>query len=1349
MPGLAIGLLLGCGWAGDALRGSSPEDAAAAGALPFAHGLIRWWPNLFDARDEVTGQEGVVMGVLPPVETGAEDPTEFGPRTGWVQLQPAITNAVFTLAFWARIGPAAAVNRLLGQESSEGEWLFQSYAANPKAFFIGPHHFQEADYAEHVVLSPEVWHHIALGRRADGTSVVWMDGVRALDGRRPQVWPARSRWLTAGSSWQGSDDPFRGQLRDLCVFDRVLTDQEAGALHADGVPQRPARNTEARLAATERMANLDVSTNVVSPPSRTWQHRRFTTEDGLPGNVVKAVCQTRDGYLWLGTEDGLARFDGRQFRAFTAENTPALKAIGRTVWSLAEDTDGTLWAGIFGGLLRIRGLDFTAFTNGLPQRFVLQAAPAGDGSVWVAGFNDFIPRGPLWLRRYHPEAGISSAEVVVPGHLRRLVVATNGVWLATEQPSLMMFWDGQAPAPTVVAAVDNGLPSIRFTSRALAEGARVQAWRHGGESPDGWAEVRLGEEGARFHWLWDAPFPRPWAGRWNGPLDPEETWLGVFHALARQRGAVLERVELADSPAGREIVCVAPDREGGVWFGTEEDGLHFAQERLVRVFTSQDGLGGNDVRSVCATPEGGLWVATAEGLSRWLGAGWTIHGRGKPRGIASDAQGRPWFGLAEFGPSALQTGETWRMVLLGLDWQDPNTLRFARNGTLWIACERGLTWLKPDRLVPRADGNWAADPEGAGPAFGRLAVGRELPPMHPLGLVEDGDGSMWVGSLAHGLVHVAPGRVEAFTREDGLPGDQAVPVYRDGAGALWITGPTGLTRRLGGRFETITERAGLPRDELLDLIEDDLGQFWISGKRGIHRVAREELEAFFAGRSSRVRTLTLGARDGLLTPECSSLHYPTMAKTPDGHIWVATRNGLATFDPRRVHLDTQPLRAIIEQLVVNRREVTLPRPVTAGGEPMGRPLSRRSSLPMEDRARKHAGSTGNPPVPSGDSPDGRANAPADTPTPLLPRPSMPVPPGGAAGPPAPPGVVRLPPGSGERLEFHFTAISLLAADRVRFRYRLDGYDSDWSPETDLRLAFYTNLKPGAYRFRVKAANAHGIWNERDTVLGLVILPHFWQTRAFLAGVAFAIVAAGVGLHRLRLARLRRLAEATHQQALTSEKARIAADMHDELGAALTQIAILGEVAKRQTGDAAQTRSTLERIAHAAREATSRMSALVWATNPRHDTLDNLAAYLREHAASRLENTGIRGRLDFPATLPNRHASATFRRNLLLVLKESLTNILRHAAASEVHIRLDCDGTTLRLTIQDDGRGFEPAVLSRGGNGLGNMRKRVGDLGGACRVNSAPGQGTRIEVRVPLEASASHVRGIASPGGNGG
>ena len=876
------------------------------------------------------------------------------------------------------------------------------------------------------------------------------------------------------------------------------------------------------------------------------------------------------------------------------------------------------------------------------------------------------------------------------------MVVTNGVWLATEQPQQVQFWDGRSAATTVAGTVDDVAPTVRLAnSSALPPDTSIRAWKDGGERTNWWAETSLGKDGPVFHWRWDSRWPRPKAARWSGPAAPE-AWLGVSSDLARVRGGLLEKIEIADHPPGPEIDCLCANREGGVWFGTGEDGLHFAQERLIRVFTTQDGLSGNDVRSVCATPDGGLWVATSDGLSRWRKGEWTSQGNSNLRAIASDREGQPWFGHAVGGLTALGRGRSTdvdhtspkrrgeggqlaldhvrlglagKTVYLGLNWQDPNSLRFARDGTLWVVCERGLTWLKPERLVQNAFEAWVPDPASTEPVFGRYAVGKELPKIWPLGLVEDGDGSMWMGSLEHGLFHVIKGRVEVFTKNDGLPGNHCVPVYRDDAGALWIVAEGSLTRRAGGRFETVGEKDGLPKDVFLDLIEDDARNFWISGKRGIHGIARRELEEFFAGRVNRVRPLTLGVRDGLLTPECSSLHYPTMAKTPDGHVWVATRNGLATFDPARVPLETQLLPAIVSQLVVNRSEF---------------PLTPSPSPSAPERVPK----TGE-------------------------------------------GVIHLPPGSGQQLEFHYTAISLVGADRLKFRHRLDGYDSEWSPETDLRLAFYTNLRPGQYRFRVKAANAHGLWNEQETLLNFVIRPYFWQTRLFYAASAVALVALAGGLHWRRLTGQRRLQELQHQKAFVDEKARIAADMHDELGAALTRIAILREVAKSQSGNSAQTSSTLDRISQAARDVTSRMSDLVWATNPRNDTLDNLAAYLREQATAQFESTAIQPRLEFPAAFPERRVSAIFRRNLLLVMKEALHNIIKHAEASEVSVQLAIEGTHLGLRIWDNGCGFEPSKRDGAGNGLGNMQKRVRDLGGEFSLRSTPGQGTVIDVSVPL------------------
>ncbi|MGE3313429.1 MAG: triple tyrosine motif-containing protein, partial [Limisphaerales bacterium] len=461
-----------------------------------------------------------------------------------------------------------------------------------------------------------------------------------------------------------------------------------------------------------------------------------------------------------------------------------------------------------------------------------------------------------------------------------------------------------------------------------------------------------------------------------------------------------------------------------------------------------------------------------------------------------------------------------------------------------------------------------------------------------------------------------------------------------------------------------------PGGYLFDLIEDDMGGFWIPGQRGIHRLGRKELEAFFEGRTNRVRSLTLGVRDGLLTPDCTRLHYPITAKTPDGRIWIATRLGVAMVDPRRVEVDTQPLRAVIEQVRVNRREVQV-HPGTSAREPL-----------------------------------------------------------------------KLEPGSGQRLELEYDAISLLAADRLQFRYRLDGYDSEWSPATDLRQAFYTNLHPGNYRFRVQAANAHGIWNEEATAFHFSIDPYLWQRRTVQWSTIGGLLALAAGLHGWRLSAQRRAHEAKNDEALSAERGRIAADMHDELGAALTQISVLSEVAKTHSSGSHQIYTALDRISARVRDLTSRMGDLVWATNPRNETLDVVIDYLREQAASAFEGTDLVPRLEFPRRVPEWKVSATFRRNLLLVLKEALHNSLKHSGARSVELRLTVENRVLPVSRLAAGVGFDAASPRSRGSGLGHRGRRVGDLGGVFHVRSAVGRGTCIEFDLPL-ASPTFV-GLSQP-----
>lgn len=1249
-------------------------------SLPVTNGLIRWWPNVFDTREMMTGQDGIVMGIFTNAATGQPDPTEFDWQSGWVQLQPAITNEEFTVAFWIVTRPNWTVANaiVLGQESATNAWFFSSDNGGVD-FSVVTERRDRADRAEHIRLSPQKWHHVGIAQRANGTCTVWVDGERTLDGTRIHAWPADGRWFTVGNSLRGKN-PFGGCLRDLCVFNRLLDGEEMRKLHSNGLPSRPAANPPARIAAQLRPHATLSSSNVVAGLSRGWIHRSLTTEDGLPGNIVQTILEARSGHLWVGMEEGLSRYDGWRLRSFTPENTSAMRAIGRDVLSLAEDMDGTIWAGVYGGLLSIRGNQVKAFTNGLSERLIHSVMPAGDGSVWVFGFRLDGPRGSGVLRQYHPETGRSSAELTLPGHIREMVAVTNGLWISTTEPTQVLFWDKRSATASVMGRISGWPDPVRLAQHPLLAKASVRTWESEVGATNRWAELIVEPGGPAFRWHWNSVPPWERANEWwTSPHSGD--WTGAGRSLNRQGEKVLEVfTDDAVSPANPKISCLHFSREDVVCYGSLEDGLHLLQEGSVRVLTTKEGLSGNEIRSVKTAKDGSLWVATGNGLSRLAEGRWTTLYRTAVNTLTTLTNGQTWFGASDGGPFALHpigTNGQAETLVVDFNWADPISLRFAPDGALWVVSRRNLVRLDLDQYVRAPGMRLIPKPSRESPPYLRHITGTELPDKNLGGLIVDLDGSVWVGTQGAGLIHATPhssgpSRIEIFTTQDGLPGDICAPVHRDDSGALWITSDGGITRRKAGKFQSIRQTDGLPNDLLLDMIEDDLGNFWFTGKKGIHRIARREVEAFLDGRVRQIRTLTLGIRDGLLTPECSSLFYPTMAKTVDGHIWVATRNGLATFDPQRVQFNSRPVSVMIERLTLNRMEFPLPESAAIEVPP---------SVNVEN------------------------GSPAQLP-------------------------IHLPPGSGRSVEIEFAAITLAGSGRVRFRHRLDGYDQDWSPVTDLRRAFYTNLRPGDYRFRVQAANSHGIWNETETVLPFFIRPYVWQTTTFYIVLAATIVAAVGGLHWRRVLALKRLDELKHQQALASERSRIAADMHDELGAALTQIAILGEVTKSQLSDSEKARVSLSRITQSARDVAASISDLVWSTNPRHETLDNFAAYLREHAARQFENTSIRAQLDFPATFPDVRLSATFRRNVLLVTKEAINNIVKHSGATVASVQLELEGSSLDLRIADNGRGFSKLSLTTRGNGLVNMRRRiVDDLGGTFDLSANAGSGTTIQIRV--------------------
>ncbi|HEX5399558.1 MAG TPA: triple tyrosine motif-containing protein, partial [Verrucomicrobiae bacterium] len=354
--------------------------------------------------------------------------------------------------------------------------------------------------------------------------------------------------------------------------------------------------------------------------------------------------------------------------------------------------------------------------------------------------------------------------------------------------------------------------------------------------------------------------------------------------------------------------------------------------------------------------------------------------------------------------------------------------------------------------------------------------------------------------------------------------------------------------------------------------------------------------------------------------------------------------------------------------------------------------------------------------------------------------------------------ITVPPGH-QQYDFIYTALNFDSGEKTRFRYRIDspGSKAEWVDAGTQRSAHYGPLPPGTYHFRVMACDDEGEWNDANTAsVVFTVEPHVYQTSWFL--IVTGILAVGcvvLVVRRIAAAKYRRqLALLEQQNAIERDRARIAKDIHDDVGAGLTQINLLTELARREPERVGK---HLERISGSARQLTRAMDEIVWAVDPQHDTLDGLMDYICAYAEDYLRMAGIRCRMDLPVTLPAAPLEAELRYNLFLALKEVLNNVVKHAHATEVWLRLQVEPKSFTLIVEDNGRGLPADTDGNGirpnriaaGSGLVNLEKRLAAIAGRCEIHSRPGHGTRVEMSVAFKpADASPVLGIGRNGGTG-
>ncbi len=962
--------------------------------------------------------------------------------------------------------------------------------------------------------------------------------------------------------------------------------------------------------------------------------RQFSPSDGLPSNCVQALLQSEDGNLWIGTRQGLARFNGSGFERIMAGN----------IESLAGGNSGEL-LGVFNGqLLQRTTFQFQPWsvspTVGLRRLDRVHRAP-GKQVVWGSS--------PQALWRF---AGDSAELIAFPpgGCICLLETPSGEVWVGSS---------------TGLFRRDSPSGKFRAVQLDAAPLGRIN-WLV--ESRDG--EVLCGGSAGmvfRIHGESVAPV-KPSRGLCGFLLSilaqaDGTYWIGAESGVWKFADGTLRPVRGLDEATVGAVNCLMLDTEGNHWLGSNSKGAFCLESKRIKIITTADGLPSDDVWSVFQARDDSLWVGTKGGASHLVDGRCSNYS--VPEGLRSpfvtdvleDGSGTVWavadVNMQSSGLHRLIDGRFEEISLSGCPWfKDVTGLCLDPDGTTWLTARTNLF-----KVVPggRPEILWqAATPTSMMPFATR-------------------DGSVWVAGLS-GRFH--NGRFELLGNPPGSPKGISAPMYEDAGGALWFaTLDEGLFRYRDATFRSVGEAQGLFDNLSLSILSDHHGFLWMNSHKGVYRVAERDLNAVADGRRDSLQCVHYGLTDGMLNIESNGGNAPNACRSRDGRLWFPSVAGLLVFDPEKCLGDERSPAVVLKSIFADGQLIHGENPSSAiATEAVPLPTSR-------------------------------------------------------VGPPAPSQGLRLAPGRGRELVIDYLSPSSpLAPETVRFKYWLEGRNDGWVDQGTRRSLVLTDLPPGSYRLHLKACSKRGVWSSRELDVTFVLQSFFYQRRLFYVPAMALTGLMGAGLIRYWMASQRFRMRAGHAEFLARERERISRDLHDEIGANLTRIALLSDVAGAARRGGAD---EFQKIGGIARNTADCMSELIWATNPRYDTLDNLAAYLREYAAQFAESAGLECGFSFPAQIEPRTLGSNFRRQVFLILKEALANAAKHSKARHIHVALAVDRGILTLTVSDDGCGFDKPPVRTSGNGISNMEARSASIGGHLSVGPGSDSGARITLLAPL------------------
>src|SRR5215471_8639698 len=966
-----------------------------------------------------------------------------------------------------------------------------------------------------------------------------------------------------------------------------------------------------------------------------YAHTAWTVREGFSKGAIISIAQTPDGYIWLGTEFGLLRFDGA--RTVAGQPPGGQHLSSNQIFSLLTARDGTLWIGTAQGLASWKDGKLTQYPE-LAGRQIFALLEDHEGSVWATG--NAVTIGKLCAIRHGIVQCYGEDGSLGRGAFNLFEDSKGNLWAGVKDG--LWRWRPGPPKFYPLAGEPDGIQALgEDTDGALLVGWKSSLYRFIGGKTNPYLPPRTGPHFQARRILRD----------YDGGL-----WIGCANqGLLHFHQGRIEVLAQSQGLSGDSVNALFEDREGSIWIATI-NGLDRFRDFAASTLTQKQGLSSAYVDAVLADRNGSVWLSTHNGLNRWKNGQVNNYpiGRGKrgvipndlPKSLFLDHNGRLWVST----PGGLGYLDNGRFIPLNaLPGGAVLSMAQGRAGNLWVANEQnGLFRVSPQREVRKI--SW--DELGHKDHASVLAA-------------DPARGGLWIGFFLGGMAYFSDGQIRAsYTTADGLGEGRISGFQFDHSGTLWIGTEGGLSRLKDAHIATLTSKNGLPCDTVNWEMEDNAHSFWLSMPCGLVRITRAEVDAWAAAvdqskdANRTVQVTVFDSSDGVRSLASGGHLSPQVTKSPDGKLWFVTWDGISVVDSKHLRFNSLPPPVHVEQITAN-----------------------------------------------GTSHDAASQ-------------------------------LRLPPHVRD-LKIDYTALSFVAPEKVLFRYKLEGFDRDWRQAGTRRQAFYTNLPPRDYRFRVAATNNSGVWNEEGASFEFSIAPAYYQTTWFQSSSVVVFLGLLWSLYQLRRRQMQRQFN-MRLEARVNERTRIARELHDTLLQSLHGLMFEFQAARNMFArNPQQAIQTLDDAILATEQAIaeSRDAIQDLRSEPLGDgdLAESLTATGQELAAS---YNGNRAAPAFRMIVEGerRNLSLSLQDDVYQIAREVLRNAFRHAQAQQIETEIRYDVHEFRLRIRDDGEGIAPAVLAKGGAaghwGLSGMRERAQQIGAQLNVWSEAGAGTEVQLTIP-------------------